>query len=395
VAVAEAARAGDHVRDRILSMPERFRAEAADGFAADFALDVGGEVYRVAIARGRCRVRAEDPGFVSARIETDPETWLALDAGRISSIDAFLQDRLRVRGNVEYAVRMQSLFHFTGRRRTAQDLEHRPIHVGKHVLSTYVFGQGPPVVLLHGLAATKLSYLPLLPALARTHRVIVPDLPGHGESTKPRASYTPAYFAQVILGLLDELEIDRASVIGNSMGGRIALEVAADLPDRIRALVLLDPAAAGVPFPLYLRLLRMLPTGVGAVPIPLRKRIVAYGIRTLFADPKRLPRGAYLAGADEFIRVYRHGRARVALLSAIRGLMADGDSFWDRMAEVDVPTLILWGSEDRLVPVRLGRRLARTMPQAKLVVLPGVGHVPQFEVPEDTGPRVRAFLDGL
>lgn len=340
MAVAEVARPEDRadpeVRDRVLTMPDRFRAEAADGFAADFALDVDGDVYRVAVARGRCTVRREDPGFVSARIETDRDTWLALDAGQVSSIDAFLEDRLRVRGNVEYAVRMQSLFHFTGRRRAAQDLEHRPIRVGRHVLSTFVFGRGSPVVLLHGLGATKLSYLPLLPGLARTHRVIVPDLPGHGESTKPRASYTPGYFAQVIRGLLDELDVGRAAVIGNSMGGRIALEVAAEFPDRIHGLVLLDPAAAGVPFPLYLRLLRMLPTGVGAVPIPLRKRIVAFGIRTLFADPDRLPRGAYLAGADEFIRIYRHGRARVALLSAIRGLMADGEeAFWRRMAGVD------------------------------------------------------------
>jgi pimeloyl-ACP methyl ester carboxylesterase len=252
------------------------------------------------------------------------------------------------------------------------------------------------VVLLHGLGATKLSYLPLLPALAREHRVIVPDLPGHGESTKFRAAYTPAYFAEVIGGLLDELGVGRTAVIGNSMGGRIALEVAAEAPARVRGLVLLDPAAAGVPFPLYVRLLRMLPTGVGAVPIPLRKRIVAFGIRSLFADPDRLPRGAYLAGADEFIRIYRHGRARVALLSAIRGLMADGeDAFWDRMATVDTPTLVLWGSEDRLVPVRMGRRLVRTMPRAELVILPGVGHVPHFEVPDETRRRVAAFLDGI
>ncbi|MGH2677004.1 MAG: alpha/beta fold hydrolase, partial [Actinomycetota bacterium] len=318
MALVEAVRSGDRadreVRDRILTLPERFRQEAADGFAADFALEVGGEVYRVGIARGRCSVRPEDPAFAAARIVTDRDTWLALDAGEISSIDAFLEDRIAVRGNVEYAVRMQSLFHFTGRRRSHQDLEHRPILVGRHLLSSFVFGQGPPVLLLHGLAATKLSYLPLLPALARDHTVIVPDLPGHGESTKPRADYTPSYFARVVQGLLDELAVDCAAVLGNSMGGRVALEVAADLPDRVASLILLDPAAAGVAFPLYARLLRMLPTGVGAMPIPLRKRIVAYGIRTMFADPDRLPRGAYLAGADEFIRVYRHGRARVALL---------------------------------------------------------------------------------
>lgn len=398
VALAEVARTGDHadpdVRDRVLTLPSRFRPEAADGFAADFGLDIDGDVYRVAIARGRCTVRPEDPRFASARITTDRDTWLALDAGKLSSIDAFLHDRIQVRGNAEYAVRMQSLFHFTGRRRTPQDLEHRTLRVGRHVLSSYVFGQGPPVLLLHGLASTKLSYLPLLPALARGHTVVVPDLPGHGESTRPRASYTPAYFARVIHRLLDELAIDRADVVGNSMGGRVALEVAAELPDRVRRLVLLDPATAGVPFPLYARLLRMLPTGVGAVPIPLRKRIVAFGIRSMFADPDRLPRGAYLAGADEFIRVYRHGRARVALLSAMRGLMADRrELFWDRMARIDVRTLILWGSEDRLVPVRLGQRLAATMPRAELVVLPGVGHVPQFETPQETRRLVLRFLE--
>jgi pimeloyl-ACP methyl ester carboxylesterase len=313
MAIAEVARPGGpadpEVRDRVLTLPDRFRAGAADGFAGSFTLEVGDDTYHVAIARGRCIVKEGDRTFSSARISTDRSTWLALDAGELSSIDAFLEDRLRVRGNVEYAVRMQSLFHFTGRRRGPQDVEHRSVRAGRHLLSSLVFGQGPDVVLLHGLGATKLSYLPLLPALAREHRVIVPDLPGHGESTKPRVAYTPALFAGVVKGLFDELGVARAVVVGNSMGGRIALEVAAEFPDRVRGLVLLDPAAAGVRFPFYTRLLRMLPTGVGAVPIPLRRRIVAYGIRTMFADPRRLPRAAYLAGADEFIRVYRLGRA--------------------------------------------------------------------------------------
>jgi pimeloyl-ACP methyl ester carboxylesterase len=76
--------------------------------------------------------------------------------------------------------------------------------------------------------------------------------------------------------------------------------------------------------------------------------------------------------------------------------MADReDGFWDRIANIDVPTLILWGSEDRLVPVRLGRRLARTLPRAELVVLPGVGHVPQFEAPEGTRDRILRFLDRI
>jgi pimeloyl-ACP methyl ester carboxylesterase/putative sterol carrier protein len=382
------------VRERMLSLPDRFRSEAAGGFAAEFALHVGSDRYRVAIADGRCAVSDEDPPAPTARITTDPPTWLALDGGSLTSIDAFLDDRITVRGNVDHAVRMQSLFRPFSRERTPQDLEHVIIRAGGNRLSTFLFGTGPPVVLLHGLGATKLSYLPLLPALARHHTVVVPDLPGHGESTKPRADYTPQYFARVILELLDHLGADHAGLIGNSMGGRIALEVAAEAPDRIPAMVLLDPAAAGLPFPLFARLLGMLPTGVGAVPVPLRKRIVMAAMRQLFAEPARLPSAAYLAGADEFVRIYRMGNARVALLSAIRGLMADPDGpFWERVARYPGRALIVWGSEDRLVPVRMGRRLAATMRHAELVVLPGVGHVPQFEVPEETRSLVLGFLD--
>jgi pimeloyl-ACP methyl ester carboxylesterase len=291
---------------------------------------------------------------------------------------------------------MQSLFRPSARPRTPQDLEHVTVRAAGLDLSTYAFGQGPPVLLLHGLAATKVSYLPLLPALAERYRVIVPDLPGHGESSKPRGRYTPIFFSKVIGALMDEMGVEKAAVIGNSMGGRIALEVADVYPERVTSLILLDPAAAGVPFPLYARLLGLLPTGVGAVPVPWRKRIVVTAIRQMFADPDRLPRAGYLAAADEFIRIYRKGRARVALLSAMRGLIADEpEAFWRRAGRVDVPTLIVWGREDRLVPVRLGRRLANTIRDSQLVVLPGVGHVPQFELPEETRRLVLGFLDGI
>jgi pimeloyl-ACP methyl ester carboxylesterase/putative sterol carrier protein len=399
VGIAEVARPGvgaGRVRERLLSLPDRFRPEASRGFAAEFGLSIDREHYRLAIADGRCSVREENPTAPVARIRTDSETWLGIDSGRISGIDAFLEDRLEVRGNVDYAVRMQSLFVPSERSRTPQDLEHTTIHAGGIDLSTYVFGQGPPVVLLHGLAATKLSYLPLLPALAERYRVIVPDLPGHGESGKPRARYTPAYFTKIIHALFDELGIEDAAVIGNSMGGRIALEVVARHPHRVNSLILLDPAAAGLPFPLYARLLGLLPTGVGAIPVPWRKRIVVTAISQMFARPESLPRAGYIAAAEEFIRIYRKGRARVALLSAMRGLIRDDpDAFWKKVAAIEVPTLIAWGREDRLVPLGLGHRLANTIPDAQLVVMPETGHVPQFEQPEETRRLVLDFLDGI
>lgn len=384
------------VRERILALPGRFRADAVNGFSAEYGLRIGDDAYGIAIEGGRCTTGDVYPAAPTARIATDPDTWLSLDDGTLSSIEAFLAGRVAVRGHVEHAVRMQSLFRPAVRERGARDLEHVDIEAGTHRLSAFVMGEGPPVVLLHGLGATKLSWLPLLGALAERFRVIAPDLPGHGESSKPRGAYTPTFYAGAVRRLLDAVGEDRAILGGNSLGGRIALEVAARAPRRVAGLVLLDPAVAGLPFPYYARLLRLVPTELGTLPLPMRRRLVTMGIRQLFADADRLPHNAYLAGADEFIRVYRSARARVALLSSLRGLMRDrSDAFWERVRTIEAPTLILWGEHDRLVPVRLGELLASTMPAAELAVLPDVGHVPQFEVPETTIELVRSFLDGL
>lgn len=369
---------GADVRERIFTMPERIRREAADGFAAEFALTVDGTGYGIAVTGGVCTITEGPPASPAARIDTDGPTWLALDDGRLTSIEAFLAGRVTVRGNVDLAVRMQTLFEPAARPRTAQDLEHVTVEAGSHHISGLLMGDGPPLVLLHGLGATKLSWLPLLPPLAERYRVLAVDLPGHGESTKPRGDYSPRSFARAVRRLLDAMGIERATLVGNSMGGRAALEVAVRSPERVDALVLMDPAVAGLPFPYYARLMRVLPTEVAMIPLPLRRRIVTAFIRTLFSDPSRLPSQAYLAGAEEFMRVYRSARARVALLASLRGLMMDpAEAFWESAARIAAPTLVLWGEEDRLVPARFGRRLAEAMPNARLMVLPGVGHVPQ------------------
>ena len=384
------------IRERMHTLPQRFRADAVNGFSADYGLHIGADRYRVEVAGGRCTVEDLFPAAPTAKVITDPETWLALDDGSMTSIDAFLAGRVSVRGHVDHAVRLQSLFRPSGRDRTPRDLEHVDLEAGAHRLSAFVLGEGPPVLLLHGLGASKLSWLPLLGPLAERYRVIVPDLPGHGESDKPRTTYTPTFYSGVVRRLLDALGEREAALVGNSLGGRIALDVAARAPHRVSALVLLGPAVAGLPFPYYARFLRLLPTEFGAIPLPMRRRLVLMGLRQLFADPDRLPRNAYLAGADEFIRVYRSGRARVALLGSLRALMADRPSaFWDKVRTITSPSLILWGEKDRLVPVRLGELLASAMPAAELALLPGVGHVPQFEVPDTTVELVGGFLDAL
>jgi pimeloyl-ACP methyl ester carboxylesterase len=118
-----------------------------------------------------------------------------------------------------------------------------------------------------------------------------------------------------------------------------------------------------------------------------------YSIRRLFARPDRLPEMAYLAGADEFIRVYRQPRARVAFWASLQQLVLERpDEFFPRLSRVKAPALVLHGDRDKLVPLRLGNRLAESLPDADYRVLPDVGHVPQFEAPQTTRTAVLDFL---
>ena len=114
----------------------------------------------------------------------------------------------------------------TAARREAGGLVFRRVDTSIGALSTMEAGQGPPVVLLHGLGATKASFLPTLGALAPAHRVIAVDLPGFGDSVKPvLAAYDAPFFARSVVALLDALGLERATIVGNSMGGRVALEI--------------------------------------------------------------------------------------------------------------------------------------------------------------------------
>jgi pimeloyl-ACP methyl ester carboxylesterase len=175
----------------------------------------------------------------------------------------------------------------------------------------------------------------------------------------------------------------------------VALELAVRSPDRVRALVLLAPAVPGFRVRYMLGFTRVIPTEVGSIPFPLRERWMRAAVRRLMGDPSRLPPAGYDAAAEEFIRIYRAPEARMAFFDSLRHLLIEPSRpFWARMRHVRVPTLIVWGTEDRLVPVRLARRLADTLPRAELLVLPGVGHVPQFEAQEETITAVAGFLAG-
>ena len=126
----------------------------------------------------------------------------------------------------------------------------------------------------------------------------------------------------------------------------------------------------------------------------MRQRWMQLSIRRLFARPERFPPNAYQAGADEFMRVYREGRARVAFWGSLQHVVLERpEEFWPRLRRVRAPTLILHGDRDKLVPIRFGNRLAEALPTAEYRVLADVGHVPQFEAPQTTREAVLGFLE--
>jgi pimeloyl-ACP methyl ester carboxylesterase/putative sterol carrier protein len=400
VAVAKKAplAVSDEIRMRVMTLPARFRRDAANGLTAEVELVVDDEPFTVSIVDGDCFTREGPSAGWTTRVVADTETWLAIDEGRTNGMDAFLARRVHVRGNLDLAVRMQSLFDTHGRPRGPMDIDQVDVDADGIRVSTYVFGNplGSPILMLHGLGGTKVSLAPLFSRLAPTHRLIVPDLPGHGETEKPKTDYTPRWYARVARKLMDAVEVERAVVLGNSLGGRVALEMAVRAPSRVRGLVLLAPAVPGFRIQPVLGFMRVIPTEVGRIPFPLRERWMQVAVRRLFGDPSVLPDEGYQAAADEFIRVYRDPAARMAFFGSLRHLVTEAPKpFWAQMRKVRVPALLVWGTADRLVPVRLAPRLAEAMPRSELMVLDGAGHVPQFEATEAVLERMVPFVTSL
>lgn len=328
-----------------------------------------------------------------ARIMTEPQTMVEILRGERSGVEAFVSGDLRVRGDLALTLRLSGSL--PGAAAPARFPRGREAGAagGTFYLEA---GEGPPVILLHGLGATNASMLTTLWDLARDHRVIAPDLPGFGDSAKPLRSYDAPFYGRWVGELMDELGIERAHLVGNSLGGRVAIEAALQRPDRVDRLALLTPSPAFIRRRELARLVKLLRPELALVPLPVSHRRVVGSIKSLFARPHRLPDQWYEAAADEFLRVFSSPRGRIAFFSAARQIYLEepyGDTgFWDRLRELSRPALFLWGARDWLVPPGFARHVERAVPDSSSVVLADCGHVPQFELPERTHGLVREFL---
>ena len=187
---------------------------------------------------------------------------------------------------------------------------------------------------------------------------------------------------------MDALEIERAHLVGNSMGGRIALEVAFDAPERVASLSLLAPALAFRRRRELAPLVRLLRPELAAIPHPLREALVRDQFWDLFAQPERLDPATADIAVEQFCRSYRSRAARVAFFAAARNIYLDephGErGFYARLATLAPPALFVWGAQDRVIPPGFARHVAAALPAAEQVVLDDCGHVPQVELPEPT-----------
>ncbi|MGI8505339.1 MAG: alpha/beta fold hydrolase [Solirubrobacteraceae bacterium] len=369
---------------------------AEPGFDATYHVKLGdlGHTWEVRCTSPTARVRqGASRRRPDVTISTDAATWLALREGELSGIEAFERRRLTVRGNLAYAIGFEGMFRLPGGRPPLLQIHDLP--VGRHRISSLTMGHGTDVLLLHGLGGTRGSLLETAAALSQRYRVHAPDLPGFGSSSKPaRGAYTARWFATTMLEMMDQQGIATAHVVGNSMGGRIAIEMAMIAPERVRALGLLCPAVAWVRRGFH-PLVRLLRPELGLLPHGFSRETVASQFWSMFYERDLIDPAVGDLMVDEFRRIYHSAGARYAFLSSARNIYLEAPygrhGFYPRLAELQNPALFVWGGNDRLVPPAFGRHVRKWLPDAEQVTLERCGHVPQVERPEETNELLRFF----
>ncbi len=252
-----------------------------------------------------------------------------------------------------------------------------------------IVGRGPDLVLLHGLGASSFSWRHNRARLAQHFRVITPDLPGHGRSPAPLdADYRVETLVQGVLDFLDWHRIETAVLGGNSLGGGLSLLAAAAQPERVNALVLLAPAAAltRIPYAFYPLRLPILGAAVAAC---LGPWLLPWFMRLVYYHPDRLIPEAVAGYAPP----YRDLRRRLAVRQVCRQLeIRPLPALADLLSRLTLPTLLIWGEADRILPAAQGHWLQQHLPRAEFHLLPEVGHAPQEEAPEAVNKIIIDFL---
>lgn len=275
------------------------------------------------------------------------------------------------------------------------EVQHRTIH-GYRRAFVHV-GSGPALLLIHGIGHDQRTWRDIIPDLARDHTVVAPDLLGHGQSDKPRADYSVAAYANGMRDLLSVLGIERATVVGHSLGGGVATQFAYQYPERCERLVLVSSGgvARGVHPSLRLATAPAADVALSVVNAPLAEAATRACFRLLsaFDADLALDRDAVMqlfAGLHDATG----RRAFVRTLRAVVDLHGQVVTMLDRCyLTVGMPTLLVWGGRDGVIPLEHGRIAHAAMPGSRLEIFEGAGHFPHQQDPARFLNLLRTFLE--
>jgi pimeloyl-ACP methyl ester carboxylesterase len=246
----------------------------------------------------------------------------------------------------------------------------------------------PAVIMLHGFGASLHTWEPWAQALAGDHRVVRFDLPGSGLSgPDPGGDYSDARSVEVLGALMDRLALPRASLVGNSVGGKIAWNFAARHPERVDRLVLVSPDGFASPGFEYGK----------QAEVPAMVKLMRYALPTFMVRQSLAPAyGDPAALSDARVTRYRDlmlaPGVREAMIARMEQVVLEEPG--PLLRRITAPTLLIWGEKDAMIPVSNAADYLRDLPDAKLVTFPRLGHVPQEEAPAESVEPVRRFLAG-
>jgi pimeloyl-ACP methyl ester carboxylesterase len=256
-------------------------------------------------------------------------------------------------------------------------------------------GSGATIVLVHGLAGSSRVWKDVMPTLARTHDVIAPDLLGHGESAKPLGDYSLGAHASGLRDLLVTLDVASATLVGHSFGGGVVMQVAYQHPELCDRMVLVDSGGLGRDVSWLLRL-GTLPFAEYAMPLVFSRWVAARGTdisRQLHRRGLRSPRLGEIWRSYSSLAETENRRAFVRTIRTVIDTTGQTVSALDRLYLAShVPTLIVWGELDRIIPVSHAHVAHDAIEGSRLSILPGVGHFPQTEAPEQFVSLLLEFL---
>ena len=258
-------------------------------------------------------------------------------------------------------------------------------------------GWGPVVLLIHGITGSSQTWEDVIPFLSESHTVLAPDLLGHGDSAKPRGDYSLGAYASGIRDLMQAVGHERATVVGHSLGGGVAMQMAYQFPEMVERLVLVSSGGLGREVNLFLRA-ATLPGSEWVLPLLASNGVVSAG-GTIGGFLRSL---GMRAGPDlqEMWRGFtslHDAEARQAFIHTLRGIVDPGGqrvSARDRLyLAQEVPTLLMWGERDPIIPVEHGYTANDEIPSSRLEILPGAGHFPYRDDPRRFAATLSEFIE--